>query len=221
MVSNSRIAHCWIVAVLSLVPPLSSRVPAEQTPDARQLVATGIVALHTFEYEDANDAFRRAQQLDTGLAMAYWGEAMTYNQTLWRKEDIDEARRALARLAPSPAARAGKARNAVEKGLLGAVEILFGDGDAAARHEKYAQAMGRLHADHADDPDVAAFYALALMGTMSRSLIGYDAGIEAAHEGHTRGLAGSELQSRVAALLTNLLGAHPRHEVALLYLLHD
>ena len=222
MTLKARWAHFWIVAALAVLGPAPARVSAAaQSADAQRLVTAGITALHTFEYEDANDAFRRAQQLDPGIAIAYWGEAMTYHQTLWQKEDVNEARRALARLAPSPAARAAKARTAVEKGLLGAVEILFGDGDAASRHDKYAEAMGRVYADHSDDPDVGAFYALALMGTMSRGLIGYEAGSDAAHEGHTRGLAGSDVQSRVASILTKVLAAHPRHEGALHYLVHD
>src|ERR1700746_1610780 len=79
-----------------------------QPQDARILYARGLTALHLFEYEDANDAFVRAQRADPSWALAYWGEAMTYNQTLWRKEDVAAARQALARLAPTPAARAEK-----------------------------------------------------------------------------------------------------------------
>src|SRR5919202_672263 len=116
MIPTARAAHFWILAVLAVFWPAPGRMSvAAQSADAQRLVAAGIRALHTFEYEDANDAFRRAQQLDPGLALAYWGEAMTYHQTLWRKEDVKEARRALARLAPSPAARAAKARTEVEK----------------------------------------------------------------------------------------------------------
>jgi tetratricopeptide (TPR) repeat protein len=142
---------------------------------------------------------------------------MTYNQTLWRKEDVVQAREALARLAPSPAARAARARTPTEKGLLAAVDVLFGDGDAATRRQAYADAMGRLYDTDPQNPDVASFYALALMGTMSRGLIGN----EEAHEGHVHGLAGSDVQSRVAAILTKVLAAYPQHPGALHYLLHD
>jgi tetratricopeptide (TPR) repeat protein len=66
------------------------------------------------------------------------------------------------------------------------------------------------------NPDVAAFYALALLGTMSRSLIGYDP-----HEGHVAGLAGSDVQQRVAGILEDVLRAHPDHSGALHYLIHN
>ena len=57
--------------------------------------SAGLTALHNFEYEEANAAFLRAQQIDRGFAMAYWGEAMTYHQILWQNEDVAAGRRAL------------------------------------------------------------------------------------------------------------------------------
>jgi tetratricopeptide (TPR) repeat protein len=185
--------------------------------DARPLFLRGVAALHLFEYEDANDAFAEARRLDPGFAMAFWGEAMTYHQTLWRNENVPAAREVLKQLGPTPAARRAKAGTPKEQALLDAVEILFGDGDAATRRQNYAQAMGRLYARQPDDPDVASFYALALLGTMSRSLIGY----VDAHEGHSRMLAGSEIQTRVSAILGDVLRSHPEHPGALHYLLHN
>jgi len=185
--------------------------------DAQAAFRRGLTALHQFEYEDANEAFQQARALDPGFVMAYWGEAMTYHQTLWRNEDVAEARRALARLAPTPAARLAKARTPEEQEWLGAVELLVGEGDSSTRRRRYADAMGRFYARAPDDPDVASLYALALLGTTSRSLIGFTD----AHEGHSEGLAGSETQARVAAILERVLQSHPEHPGALHYLLHN
>jgi tetratricopeptide (TPR) repeat protein len=194
----------------------SARTTA-QSADARLSYELGLTSLHLFEYEDANEAFGQAQRGDPEFALAYWGEAMTYNQTLWRKEDIAAARRVLARLAPTPSARVAKAKTTTEKGLIAAVDVLFGEGDATTRHRQYADAMGRLHEQDAGNPDVAALYALALLGTMSRGLIGHDD----AHEGRTQGLAGSEVQTRVGEILGAVLKSHPEHTGALHYLLHN
>ena len=177
----------------------------------------GVTALHNFEYEEANAAFVTAQKLNPEFVMAYWGEAMTYHQTLWGNEDVAMGRAILARLAPTPPARAAKATTAREKAFLGAIEILFGDGDAAARRAQYARAMELMHAQMPDDPDVAAFFALALLGTMSRGI----AAAGDAHEGHSAMLAGSATQSRVAAILERVLRSHPDHPGALHYLLHN
>jgi len=216
LVQNLR-AHSpiWLFIAYSLLSPPPRAVA--QSVDAQQESLRGLTSLHEFEYEEANDAFKRAQSIDAGLVMAFWGEAMTYHQTLWRHENVDAARQALLRLGPTRSARARKCRTPKERDLLEAVEVLFGPGAAADRRRHYADAMARVHERHADDPDIAALYALALLGTMSRSLIGS----EDVHEGHNRALAGSETQVRVAAILESVLKSHPDHRGALHYLLHD
>ena len=44
--------------------------------------------------------------------MAYWGEALAYNQPLWFNEDLAKARAALAKLGATRAARQAKAPTA-------------------------------------------------------------------------------------------------------------
>src|SRR5439155_23093531 len=91
---------------------LGGHVAAQNDQDAHALMRQGLTALHYFEYEEANDAFRRAQAIDPGSVMACWGEAMTYHQTLWRNENVPAARRALARVGAVGAGRAGRGRTA-------------------------------------------------------------------------------------------------------------
>jgi len=126
----------------------------------------GVLFLHSFEYDDAIDQFRQAQKIDPGFAMAYWGEALAYDQPLWLNEQAASARAVLARLAPTRAARQAKAPTAREKGYLDAVERLYGDGDRPSRVRAYAQRMGELHAAFPEDDEAAAFYALALLATI-------------------------------------------------------
>jgi tetratricopeptide (TPR) repeat protein len=135
----------------------------------------GVLLLHSFEYDDAIDAFREAERLDPTFALAYWGEAMSYNQPLWFNEDVAKARAALTRLAPTREARQTKAPTAREKGYLDAVERLFGDArggapgaadDKRTRGRAYADRMAALHQQFPDDDEAAAFYALALLSTI-------------------------------------------------------
>src|SRR5262245_32427468 len=97
----------------------NSGSPAAQAPFIR-----GVLWLHSFEYDDAIAAFREAQRIDPGFALAYWGEALSYDQPLWYNESVDKARAALNRLAPTAAARQAKAPTAREKGYLAAVDAL-------------------------------------------------------------------------------------------------
>jgi tetratricopeptide (TPR) repeat protein len=140
--------------------------PTSGAAAAQTAFVRGVLYLHNFEYDEAIDQFRQAQKIDPSFAMAYWGEALAYNQPLWRNESPDKARAVLARLGPTPAARQAKAPTAREKGYLDAVEKLFGAGDQASRLKAYADRMGALHAQIPDDDEAAAFYALALLGTI-------------------------------------------------------
>jgi tetratricopeptide (TPR) repeat protein len=121
--------------------------------------------LHLFEYPDAAKAFRQAQQLDPDFAMAYWGEAMTYNHGIWNQLDADAGRAALGKLGTTPAIRATKAPTTREKAYLAAVEILyFGNGTKAVRDAHYDEAMARLARTWPHDNNAQLFHALALMG---------------------------------------------------------
>jgi len=221
---NTRLL-CIVWCICATSPGLAAAQSGGRNPngqpansaEASTQFARGLAALHLFEYEDANDAFRSARTADPGFAMAYWGEALTYDQILWRKEDIAAGRDVLRRLGASRAARLARAATNTDRALLDAVEVLFGEGDSTVRHQKYADAMAKAYEQDPENPDVAALYALALLGTVSRSLIGY----EDAHEGHVHGLAGSPVQARVGTILDRVLQAHPDHAGALHYLIHD
>jgi tetratricopeptide (TPR) repeat protein len=58
----------------------------------------GLLLLHSFEYEDAREAFQKAKMEDPEMTMAYWGEAMTYNHSLWQEQDYEAATTVLAKL---------------------------------------------------------------------------------------------------------------------------
>lgn len=217
----AHVARLAVIAVwlLSATHAYGRQVsfPTSASAPAQAEFLRGVTALHNFEYEEAHQAFVRARTLEPRFVMAFWGEAMTYHQTLWRNEDVAGGRRALSGLGATPRARAAKAATASERAWLGAVEHLFGDGAPEIRRQAYAEAMAQLHHQQPQDAEAASFYALALMGTMSRSLIGF----VDSHEGHSMGLAGSAIQTQVAAILEAVLRANPRHPGALHYLLHN
>jgi tetratricopeptide (TPR) repeat protein len=90
---------------------------------------------------------------------------MTYNHGIWNQLDVDAGRKALAKLGPTPAARAAKAPTPREKAYLAAVEILYADSDTKpARDARYDEAMERLAKAWPDDNNAQLFHALALMG---------------------------------------------------------
>lgn len=175
--------------------------PTSGAPEAQEHFLRGVLWLHSFEYGDARREFQRARELDPDFAMAYWGEAMTHNHPLWSEQDREAALAALARLAPTPEERLAKAPAEIEKGFLAAVEILYGEGDKTSRNRAYAEAMRRLREKFPDDLEVASFYALAELGSVSeRDFATY---------------------MRAAAVAEEVFAKNPLHPGAAHYLIHS
>src|SRR5512143_1657381 len=160
-----------LIAALLLPSALSAQslgridFPNSGSAAAQAPFMHGVLLLHSFEYEDAAAAFREAQKADSGFALAYWGEAMTYTHPLWNQKDVAAARAALERLGPSPTDRRAKAGTPREQLYLDAVEALYDPSLPKARQDTlYSNAMGRLLEANPADDEARAFYALSLMG---------------------------------------------------------
>ena len=103
----------------------------------------GLLLLHSFEYTDSREAFLEAQLEDPELLMAYWGEAMTYNHSLWTEQDFDKGIEVLNKLK--------KVENNVkiselESDLIDAVKVLYeSDSVKVIRDENYAAKMSSLY----------------------------------------------------------------------------
>jgi tetratricopeptide (TPR) repeat protein len=216
--AGASIAAVVPLALVALVVLSPVRFPNSGSPAAQPAFLRGVTALHNFQYEDAAEAFREAQDIDRDFAMAYWGEAMACNQTLWLNQDADKAREILLRLAPTPETRAAKARTDREKAYLRAVEILFGSGERAARERAYAEEMRGLARSYPQDPEALSFFALSLMGLVARSPALFR---EGGDDQHQHALVGSEIQKEAAAILERVLAENPDHPGALHYLIHD
>jgi tetratricopeptide (TPR) repeat protein len=141
--------------------------PASGVPAAEPSFIEGVTDLHSFEFDEAAEAFHKAQQADPGFALAYWGEAMSYNHPLWAQQDQAAAKKALERLAPTLEGRLAKAPTDKEKAYLQAADQLFyAAGDKLARDNAYSESMARMYARWPNDHEVAIFYALSLLGTV-------------------------------------------------------
>ncbi len=169
---SAAAAAALVLAALAAPPPAAAQFdevgvidfPTSATGEAQNHFLRGVAILHSFGWKQAREQFHAAQALDPDFALAYWGESLAYNHPLVTNMDPTEPRKALERLAPTPEERIAKAPTEREKGLMRAVEILWGDGDHTQRRFEYMEAMGGLHEAYPDDPEIAAFYALSLLG---------------------------------------------------------
>ena len=175
--------------------------PNSGTPAAQRDFLRGVLLLYTFEYGDARRAFRAAERIDPSFAMAYWGEAMTYDEPIWYEEDLTGARAALDRLAPSAKQRAAKAGTLRERMYLAAVEQLYGAGRKAQRDARYSAAMRALVRKFPHYLNARTFYALSLLGL-------------------SNGVRNIRNYMRAAAQVEQVLQVDPCHPGALHYLIH-
>jgi tetratricopeptide (TPR) repeat protein len=171
------------------------------TDEAKAAFKKGLLLLHNFEYADAREQFQQARELDPSCSMAYWGEAMTWHHTLWSQQNTEEARVVLDALNQDPQGRVDAANTALEKDFLSAANILFGEGDKVNRDQMYSDFMAGMYQRYPENHEVAAFYALSLMGAVP---MGRD----------------DEKYGRGADIAQQILEANPKHPGALHYLIH-
>ena len=190
-------------SLLAQTPKLGTiSFPTSGSPKAQAAFTRGVLYLHNFEYDDAAKSFQEAERIEPGFAMAYWGEAMTYNHPVWQQQDREKAVAALVKLGATPDARRAKAKSEREGRWIGAVEALYGEGNKYQRDTLYSRAMARLAAEYPKDVEAQAFYALSLLGM---SYPGRDV----------------SLYMRAAAICEEIFRDHPDHPGAAHYLIHS
>src|SRR5919205_975922 len=143
-------ASLFLGLMCSIASPVSAQnallgtitFPNSGSAAAQPFFIEGVKFLHSFEWEDAADAFRKAEQADPTFALAYWGEALSHTggHHFPSDQDISAARKALVKLGASRAERLAKAKTDRERGYLNAVEVLYGDGDGRERALRYEEA---------------------------------------------------------------------------------
>lgn len=205
-----------VLSFLLNIHPLSAQenllgeidFPNSGSDTAQEDFIEGVLFLHNFEYEDAARAFRRAQKKDPDFALAYWGEAMTYNHPIWMDQDQAQAQEVLERFGNSVEERQAKTPTQREKDYLMTVEQLFGntpESEGKSKMERdfmYRDAMQSLHKKYPDDHEAAAFYGLSILGT--------------AHQGRDYAI-----YMRAAAELMSVWEENQKHPGAAHYLIHS
>ena len=112
-------------------------------PEAIPHFEKGLLLLHSFEYNDSREAFRMASEIDPNMAMAYWGEAMTYNHSLWHEQDFEKGSAVVQNLNEL---KLDISTTELEKDFVKAVKILYeSDSIKTNRDKNYAEFMQSLN----------------------------------------------------------------------------
>jgi len=167
------------------------------SPEALPRFERGLLLLHSFEYKDAEEEFRAARKADPQMPMALWGIAMCQNFPIWLHENYDIGRAAIDSLD-----LINREVSEQEQDLIDAVKLIFAeDLEKQERDNNYRDAMARLHKKYPNHDEVAAFYALSILGT-----------VKEARDYETYGKA--------AAVAKTVIDRSPKHPGALHYYIH-
>jgi len=151
----------------------SLKFPTSCTKAAQPNFERGVLALHSFWFEEALEAFREATQSDPKCVMGYWGEAMAHNHPLWAEQDTDSARAVIAKVSDLSGV------SPKEREWWEALKALYGEGDKLTRDRAYSATLERMYRKYPDDLEVATFYALSILGTVRPGDKGFGRQVEA------------------------------------------
>jgi tetratricopeptide (TPR) repeat protein len=162
-----------------------------------------LALLHHMTYPQAREAFQQVATTDPRCAMAHWGIAMTLFQPLWpTRPGSDALQRGWVE---TQEARALQPPTERERLFVAAAEAFFlepASSDYWLRIRRWEQAMEKAHASLPDDPEAAAFYALAHLAIAPSDTV------SRAHS------------DRAAAILMGVYERNPDHPGAMHYLVH-
>jgi len=128
-----------------------------------------VALLHSFQYEQARQAFGEISEHDPQCAMAQWGIAMSHYHGMWDNGDAAAGRVALNK-AKQIAASNSKTTARETAYIEALAEIYREDGkDASAHGQAFEQKMGALQAAYPQDNEAAIFHALSLAITAPKT----------------------------------------------------
>ena len=173
-------------------------------PAAQKQFNRAVAWLHSFEYEEAEKAFKEVGQIDQQCSMAYWGIAMTHYHPLWAPPTAVELNKGLTAVQKAKEIGSGTPR---EQAYIAAIETFYKDHDKVDHRTRtfaYSDAMKQVHERHPSDREAGVFYALSLIAT----------GTMVQDKTYVR-------EKEAAQILNRVLAIEPQHPGVAHYLIHS
>ncbi len=132
--------------------------------EAQRFFDQGLALCYAFNHDEAVRAFRRAAELDPGLAMAHWGVAYALGPNI--NLPMDAGRESLAVTEIARARELSVGAGAAERDYIAALATRYAlpaGAARAARDSAYCDAMRRLSKRYPTDDDAAVLFAESAM----------------------------------------------------------
>jgi tetratricopeptide (TPR) repeat protein len=128
-----------------------------------------VALLHSFQYEQAREAFTEVARRDPQCAMTQWGIAMSHYHGMWDNGDLAAGRVAIERA--KQIAASNVKTTARETAYIEALAEIYREDDkgVSAHAQAFEQKMGALQAAYPQDDEAAIFHALTLAITAPKT----------------------------------------------------
>ncbi|MBL4698479.1 MAG: hypothetical protein JKX70_06575 [Phycisphaerales bacterium] len=184
----------------------------EITTDSRssqQWFNQGMQQMYGFNHDEAIRSFEMAAQMDDTAAMPWWGIAYCHGINI-NDPEMTGNRSELAREAADKAIVRLDDESVIERALVMAVSARYeypAPEDRFSLDEAYAKAMGDVHRQFPNDPDVASLYAESLMNLQPWDYWAVDGAPKGRIE-------------EVVDVLEGVMASHPQHPGAKHFYIH-
>ncbi len=131
--------------------------PVTGSDECQRNFTEGMLALHSFLYDQAQLSFAAALAADPRCAMAAWGEAMAHDRAIWSHRDLTKGRAALAKVTHE------HELTAKERAHLTVARALYEKAPLKEAHAAWLAAAAGMHSDYPEDDEVSLQYALSLL----------------------------------------------------------
>jgi tetratricopeptide (TPR) repeat protein len=134
------------------------------SPKAQQYFDQGLRLVFAFNHEEAVNSFKEAAKLDPDAAMAYWGIGLALGPNINLPMDREAEKRAYEAVQTASALAPNVSPE--EWAYIKALAVRYSiapDAKREALDAAYAEAMGKIAAEHPKDADAATLYAEAMM----------------------------------------------------------
>ncbi|MBV8244895.1 MAG: tetratricopeptide repeat protein [Candidatus Eremiobacteraeota bacterium] len=137
--------------------------PVSSNPQVQALFDRGLTLFYAYNGTEGVHVFQQAEKLDPNVAMAYWGEALSYGSDI--NQDVDEARFAKAHAAIEKAAALETSATMEERVYIEAMRQRYAGSwrDRSKDELAYRAAMGELAKNYPDDDDAGSLWVEALL----------------------------------------------------------
>jgi len=175
---------------------------------AQKYFDQGLRLTFAFNHAEAIAAFTEAARLDSQCGMCYWGIALAFGPNINLPMEPSQEKEAFDAL--QKAVQLAETVTPKEQALIGALSKRYGEPfgeERAVRDWEYAEKMKKVVEQFPEDPDVATFYAEALMNLSPWNY-------------WTQGGEPRERTTEIVATLESVLEKNPNHPGACHYYIH-